>query len=191
MKKLPIGISDFKKLIKGDYIYVDKTKYIYELVESGGYIFLSRPRRFGKSLLLSTIKYLFEGQKELFKNLFIYDKWNWEEKYPVIRISFAADIKNIDSFYEVIHNQLKLNYEKFNILFQQNFKHFDLLLENLILNVYKKFNQQIVLLVDEYDKPILDLITDKKEAEEVRKELKSFYSVLKELDQYLKFVFIT
>jgi len=95
MKKLSIGISDFKELIEGNYIYVDKTEYIYKLINQGKYYFLSRPRRFGKSLLLSTIRYLFENQKDLFKNLYIYDKWNWEESYPVIRISFAKDIKKI------------------------------------------------------------------------------------------------
>jgi len=89
VKKLGIGISDFKELIGGNYIYVDKTEYIYKLINSGKYYFLSRPRRFGKSLLLSTIRYLFEGQRELFKGLYIYsynignkslvieDKWNW------------------------------------------------------------------------------------------------------------------
>ena len=95
MKKLlPIGISDFKKLREGGYVYVDKTEYIYRLIKEGsGYYFLSRPRRFGKSLLLSTIEYLFKGEKELYKGLYIEDKWNWEEIYPVIRISFAKDIK--------------------------------------------------------------------------------------------------
>jgi hypothetical protein len=78
MKKLPIGISDFKELINGNYIYVDKTEYIYNLINQGKYYFLSRSRRFGKSLLISTIRYLFEGQKELFKNLYIQDKWNWD-----------------------------------------------------------------------------------------------------------------
>ncbi|MGC8734994.1 MAG: AAA family ATPase [bacterium] len=147
MKKLPLGISDFKKLIEGDYIYVDKTEYIYELVKNGGYIFLSRPRRFGKSLLLSTIEYLFENQKELFKGLYIYEKWNWEEKYPVVRISFAADIKNIERFYEVVYNQLKLNYENFNIEFEKDLEHSGLLLENLIIKVNKKNNKEVVLLV--------------------------------------------
>jgi len=191
MKLLPIGISDFKELIKGNYIYVDKTKYIYKLINEGKYYFLSRPRRFGKSLLISTIEYLFDAENELFKSLYIYDKWNWEEKYPVIRITFAADIKNIDSFLEVVYNQLKLNYKKFGIEFEKDLKHIGLLLENLVINVYEKYNKQIVLLVDEYDKPILDLINDRRCAEEVRKELKSFYSVLKELDRYLKFVIIT
>jgi len=191
MKKLPIGVTDFKKLIEGDYIYVDKTKYIYELVTNAGYIFLNRPRRFGKSLLLSTIEYLFEAEKELFRDLYIYHRWDWNKKYPVIRINFVADVKNIERFYEVVYNQLKLNYKRFNIKYERSLKHPGLLLENLVINVYKRYNKQVVLLVDEYDKPILDLIEDKEQAEEVRKELKSFYSVLKGLDKYLEFVFIT
>ncbi|MCX8144666.1 MAG: AAA family ATPase, partial [Bacteroidia bacterium] len=85
MRKLPIGIQSFENIRKDNYIYVDKTNYIYDLLNSGKYFFISRPRRFGKSLLVDTIKCLFEGKKELFEGLFIYDKWNWEEKYPVIR----------------------------------------------------------------------------------------------------------
>jgi hypothetical protein len=79
MKKLSIGISDFKELIEGNYIYVDKTEYIYKLINSGKYYFLSSPRRFSKSLLISTIRYLFENHEDLFKNLYIYDKWNWNK----------------------------------------------------------------------------------------------------------------
>ncbi len=95
MKKLPIGISDFKELITNNYIYVDKTKYIYDILNSSKYIFLSRPRRFGKSLLLSTIRYIYEGKKELFKGLYIEEKWDWNENYPVVRIDFAKDIRTI------------------------------------------------------------------------------------------------
>jgi hypothetical protein len=91
--KYPIGIQDFEKLREGGYIYVDKTQEIYNLFHNGGgYYFLSRPRRFGKSMLTTTMKALFEGKKELFKGLYIEDKWNWEDTYPVIQISFA----NID-----------------------------------------------------------------------------------------------
>lgn len=113
MKRLPIGISDFKKLREGNFTYVDKTEYIYKLVkEGGGYYFLSRPRRFGKSLLLSTIRYLFEGQRELYKGLYIYDKWKWEETYPIIRISFAKDIRNKDELKDRIYQELEKNYTK-------------------------------------------------------------------------------
>jgi len=82
VKKLPLGKSDFKDIIQNNFVYVDKTKYIYDLIESGDIYFLSRPRRFGKSLTVSTLYYLFKGEKELFKDTWIYDKWNWE-KWPV------------------------------------------------------------------------------------------------------------
>jgi len=191
MKKLPIGISDFKELIINNYIYVDKTRYIYELLSSSKYIFLSRPRRFGKSLLLSTIRYLYEGKRELFKRLYIEDKWNWEQKYPVIRINFAVDIKTLSEIYEVIRNEVRLNYKKMKIEKEKEENHVGLMLQNLIIEISERYNKQVVVLIDEYDKPILDVIEEKKQAEEVRKTLKSFYSVLKGLDEYIKFVLVT
>ena len=190
MKKLPIGISDFKKLITNNYIYVDKTKYIYELVNNGGYIFLSRPRRFGKSLLLSTVRYLYEAKRELFKGLYIEEKWDWDEKYPVIKIDFSVDIKESKKIYERMKEELELNYARYEIEMDKekdipgNFK-------KLIIELNKKYKKQVVVLIDEYDKPILDVIEDKTQAEEVRRTLKEFYSVLKGLDEYIKFVLVT
>ena len=192
MKKLPIGISDFKKLREENFIYVDKTKYIYKLIQEGGnYYFLSRPRRFGKSLLLSTIRYLFQGHKDLFKDLYIYDKWNWNKTYPVIRISFAVDLLKKDDYKKRITQELLKNYINNQLEIFQNPEDEVELFENLIINIYTKHKKQVVILIDEYDKPILDLIEDIKQAEEVRKHLKAFYSVLKNLDEYIKFVFIT
>jgi hypothetical protein len=192
MKKLPIGISDFKKLREENFIYVDKTKYIYKLIQEGGnYYFLSRPRRFGKSLLLSTIRYLFESQKDLFKNLYIYNKWNWNETYPVIRISFAIDLLKKDDYKKRTTQELLKNYINNQLEISQNPEDEVELFENLIINIYTKHKKRVVILIDEYDKPILDLIEDIKQAQEVRKHLKTFYSVLKNLDEYIKFVFIT
>jgi hypothetical protein len=191
MKKLGIGISDFKELIKGNYIYVDKTEYIYKLINSGKYYFLSRPRRFGKSLLLSTIRYLFEGQRKLFKGLYIENKWNWEERYPVIRISFAKDIKRKEDLKDRIREELEKNYERNEEEIEEGKKDEGSLLEKLVIKINKKKRKQVVVLVDEYDKPILDVIEDTKEAQEVRRELKGFYSVLKDLDEYIRFVIIT
>jgi hypothetical protein len=194
MKKLlPIGISDFKKLREGGYIYVDKTEYIYRLVKEGsGYYFLSRPRRFGKSLLLSTFEYLFKGERELYKGLYIEDKWNWGEKYPVVRIDFAKDIVKKEDYKRRIIQELEKNYIN-NEIEQRIEKEEDEvgLFERLIISIYKRYSKQVVVLVDEYDKPILDVIEEKKEAEEVRKELKALYSVLKGLDRYIRFVIIT
>jgi hypothetical protein len=192
MKRLPIGISDFKKLREENFIYVDKTEYIYKLVkEGGGYYFLSRPRRFGKSLLISTIRYLFEGQKDLFKDLYIYNKWNWEEVYPVLRISFAKDIKNKEDLKDKIYQELEKNYLKYSLEIPTKIKDNTDLFEKLIIKLSETKHKKVVILVDEYDKPILDVIEDKKEAEVVRKELKAFYSVLKDLDEYIRFVLIT
>jgi hypothetical protein len=191
MKKLSIGISDFKELIEGNYIYVDKTEYIYKLINSGKYYFLSRPRRFGKSLLLATIRYLFQGHKDLFKGLYIYDKWNWDEVYPVIRISFAKDIKNKEDLKNKIYQELEKNYLKHSLEIPTKIKDNTLLFEKLIIKLNETKHKKIVILIDEYDKPILDLIEDIKKAQNVRKELKAFYSILKDLDEYIKFVLIT
>ncbi len=192
MRKLPIGISDFKKLREENFIYVDKTHYIYKLItEGGGYYFLSRPRRFGKSLLISTIGYLFQSKRELFKGLYIEDKWNWEEIYPVIRVDFSKDVKNKDDLKEKVYHELKKNYMWNSIEIPKDIRDESILLEELIMRISEKEQKQVVILVDEYDKPILDLIENKKEAEEVRKELKAFYSTIKGLDRYIKFVLIT
>jgi hypothetical protein len=192
VKKLGIGISDFKELIKGNYIYVDKTEYIYKLINSGKYYFLSRPRRFGKSLLLSTFEYLFKGERELYKGLYIEDKWEWGETNPVIRIDFAKDIVRKEDYKKRVIQELEKNYIN-NEIEQRIKKEEDEvgLFEKLIISIYKRYSKQVVILVDEYDKPILDVIEDKKEAQEVRKELKALYSVLKGLDRYIKFVIIT
>jgi hypothetical protein len=138
MKKLPIGISDFKELINGNYIYVDKTEYIYKLINSGKYYFLSRPRRFGKSLLISTIRYLFEGQKELFKNLYIQDKWNWDETFPIIRISFAKDIRHKQDLKNTIFQELEKNYIRNQENLPEKIKNEASLLENLIIKISEK-----------------------------------------------------
>jgi len=191
MKKLSIGISDFKELINGNYIYVDKTEYIYKLINQGKYYFLSRPRRFGKSLLISTISYLFQAEKELFKGLYIQDKWNWDQIYPVIRVDFSKDVKNKDDLKEKVYYELKKNYMWNSLEIPKDIRDESILLEELIMRISEKEQKQVVILVDEYDKPILDLIENKKEAEEVRKELKAFYSTIKGLDRYIKFVLIT
>jgi len=195
MKKLlPIGISDFKKLREENFIYVDKTEYIYKLITEGGnYYFLSRPRRFGKSLLLSTIRYLFQGKKELFKDLYIYDKWNWEEIYPVIRIDLSQiTIKKEEEFQDQMELILKEigNEYKYKYKYERKYKASGNL-HLLIKRCYEYYNKKVVILIDEYDKPILDNIENKQEVEKIREELKGFYTTLKGLDEYIKFVLVT
>jgi hypothetical protein len=192
MKKLlPIGISDFKELIQGNFIYVDKTEYIYKLINSGKYYFLSRPRRFGKSLLLSTIRYLFQGHKDLFKGLYIENKWNWDETYPILRIDLShLSITNEKEFEDQMELLLKEIGKEFKYNYQKKYKA-NGNLHLLIKKCYENYNKKVVILIDEYDKVILDNIENTEKAEKIREKLKGFYSVLKGLDEYIKFVLIT
>jgi len=192
MNKLPIGISDFKKLREENYIYVDKTEYIYKLITEGGnYYFLSRPRRFGKSLLISTIRYLFQGKKELFKDLYIYDKWNWEEIYPVIRIDLSQiTIKKEEEFQDQMELILKEIGKEYKYKYERKYKASGNL-HLLIKRCYEYYNKKVVILIDEYDKPILDNIENKQEVKRIREELKGFYTTLKGLDEYISFVLVT
>ncbi len=192
MKKLPIGIQTFSKIIEGDFVYIDKTKHAYDLlVNSGGVYFLSRPRRFGKSLFLDTLKDIFEGRKELFKGLYIEDKWDFEDKYPVLKISFGCGVgnskeslhKNIIRIFRKVQQDLGLS-----CMDKTDVKG---CFEYLIQSAYAKYNKKVVILIDEYDKPILDNITNSKVAELMRNELREFYSVIKENDQYIRLVFLT
>ena len=184
MKKLPIGIQEFSEFGK-EYIYVDKTEHIFNILKNK-YYFLSRPRRFGKSLLLNTIKEVFLGNKELFEGFWIYDKINWE-RFPVIKISFSTvDYANL-GLANAIDNMLNEIAEEYNITlekpsFSSKFKE---LIEKLSVD------SKVVILIDEYDKPIIDYINDIPKAEENRKILKSFYSVIKDSDSYIRFFFVT
>ncbi len=185
MKKLPIGIQTFSEIINNDYLYIDKTQHIHKLLD-GKYYFLSRPRRFGKSLTLSTLENIFLGNKELFKGLWIYDKIDWKS-YPVIKISFAnigyvtmglvAAIEKMLSDIAKTH-QIELESTNYSQQFQE-----------LIRKLSKK--GQVVILIDEYDKPIIDYITDIEQAEKNRAILKEFYTCIKDNDQYIKFFFLT
>ena len=191
MQKLPIGIQTFEKLRQNDYLYVDKTKTALDLIENGAYYFLSRPRRFGKSLFLSTLKDIFEAKKELFKGLYIYDKYNWNQKYPVIHISFAEGVLKtkediLDKIEEVLQeSEKKLKVDCHSDIYNRK------CFKKLIVEAYKKYNQKVVILIDEYDKPILDNIENIEVAKVMRDELKNLYSVIKGADEYLKFAFLT
>ncbi|MCK4763780.1 MAG: AAA family ATPase [Candidatus Aminicenantes bacterium] len=188
MKKLPLGIQTFSKVIKDNYRYVDKTKEIYHLLESGSqYYFLSRPRRFGKSLLISTLKEIFSGSKELFKNLWIYDKVDWQ-KYPVIHFDFSGleygSREELKNTLEFLVNQNARNYDV-----ELKEKGYDKRFIELIGEL-SKINK-VVILVDEYDKPIIDFIDKKEIAAGNRDILRTFYSVIKRADQFLRFALIT
>ncbi|NPA49256.1 MAG: AAA family ATPase, partial [Thermodesulfobacteria bacterium] len=190
MKKLPIGIQSFEVIRTEGYYYVDKTPFVKKLVDEGKYYFLSRPRRFGKSLFLDTLRQAFLARRELFKDLFLENHWDWSVKYPVIYISFGAGvIKNPE------HLNLRINeiFQNHGKLYGVNLKYRtpEGRFEELIILLKEKYRKKVVVLVDEYDKPILDNIEKKETAIEIRESLKNLYSVIKDADPYLKFVFIT
>ena len=170
-------------------MYVDKTQFVWEMAKWGGYYFLSRPRRFGKSLLLSTLEYLHQGKKELFEGLFIESKWDWSKKNPVIKISFSNIGHKEKGLKEAINDCLDATAKQYNISLESvhNSGKFKELIENLAASL-----GSVVILIDEYDKPIIDYLgTGTQKAIENREILKSFYSILKDADQYIKLVFIT
>jgi len=190
LKRLPIGIQTFKNIREGDYLYIDKTEIAYTLIESYKYSFLSRPRRFGKSLFLDTLKNIFEGNKELFEGLAIYDKWDWSVKYPVIKISWDGRNRSIEDLQSNTKTFIKENQERLGVVCESSLEDPSCFHE-LILKTFKKYNQQVVILIDEYDKPILDVIEDAEQAKEHREYIKGLYSIIKGCDAYVKFAFLT
>ena len=190
MKKLPIGIQTFSDIINEGYVYVDKTEIAYNLINKGKYYFLSRPRRFGKSLFLDTLKEIFEGNKELFKGLYVYDKWDWEVIYPVLRISLGSGVlKNMEKLNKRLNSTLEDAEKDIGINCQSSDP--EECFKELIQKASEKYNQKVIILIDEYDKPILDNITDKEVARQMRDAMKDFYGVIKDNDAYIRFVFIT
>ncbi len=189
LKKLPIGISTFSEIIKQDYLYIDKTKEAYELINSFKYAFLSRPRRFGKSLFIDTLQEIFEGNKEIFKGLYIYDKWDFEDKYPVIKISFGGS-RSVEELKQNIFKNLNSAQEKLGIECSKDNDYANCFAE-LIKKSYEKYQKPVVILVDEYDKAILDNIDQMEVAKESREVLKILYTQIKDNDRYIKFAFLT
>jgi len=191
MKKLPIGISTLKTIIEENYTYVDKTKIALELINSGQYYFLSRPRRFGKSLFLDTLRNIFEGNKELFFGLYIYDKYDWSINYPVILISFAGGNINSATTLDIKFKEiLKENQKRLGVECEE-YGNASSCFRELIIKTKEQYNQKVVVLVDEYDKVILDNIENREVTKMMREELRGVYSVIKASDEYLRFAFLT
>ena len=191
MKKLPIGIQTFSEIITKDYLYIDKTKEAYELIESGTkFYFLSRPRRFGKSLFLSTLQSIFEGKKELFEDLYIYDRWDWDTSYPVIKIDFFGDLRSPEALKRRVLKTLKSNQERLEVVCEE-MEDLGVCFQELIEKTHKEYNQQVVVLIDEYDKAILDNLDQMEVARENREIIKGLYSVLKGSEEHIKFSFLT
>jgi hypothetical protein len=189
MKKLPIGTQSFENLRENDCLYIDKTEIIHQLISEGRIYFLSRPRRFGKSLLVSTLEAIFKGRKELFEGLYIYDKWDWTKQFPVIRIDWTQidhsttenlQLNMIDYLKEIAQNyQITLESQSAPHCFRK-----------LIRALYDKTGNKVVILIDEYDKPVTDNLFDSN-LNVIRKMVHDFYQIMKGIDEYLKFVFIT
>jgi hypothetical protein len=190
LKNLPLGISTLSLLLESNGIYVDKTEYAYNLIKQPGRFFLSRPRRFGKSLFVDTLKEIFEGNQKLFEGLFIYDKWDWTKKYPVIKFDFAEGIlKSEKDLNEKIHEILFLNEKNLGVTTVN--KSISGRFAEIIKGAREKYGERAVVLVDEYDKPLLDNIHNPEMAKEIRSGLKNLYSVLKSQDANLQFIFMT
>ncbi|HEX4068855.1 MAG TPA: AAA family ATPase [Candidatus Babeliales bacterium] len=188
MKKFPIGIQTFSELIQENYVYVDKTKRIYELITTGKYYFFARPRRFGKSLLISTLGEIFLGNKQLFDDLDISSLDYVWKKYPVITISFS-DIPCLtpEELTRGIILQLIDIAEKYGINVDHN-----LLASQMLQEIVKKLskNNRVVLLVDEYDYPFLQQAYNTAVVDKICDVLNDFYVVIQGLDEYLEFVFV-
>ena len=191
LKRLPVGIQTFSEVINLNCLYVDKTQYIHKMTELSKYIFLSRPRRFGKSLLVSTLQSYFEGQKDLFKGLYIEKAEKEWTEYPVLRFDMSSakhsDVEELKlelsgklSAYEQIYGKGLPDEVKPN---QR--------LEGLIKRAYAQTGKKVVILIDEYDAPLLDVMHEGSLLEDLRQVMRNFYSPLKTCDPYLKFVFIT
>ncbi|MCH5216950.1 MAG: ATP-binding protein [Muribaculaceae bacterium] len=192
MLKYPLGLSDFKGIRQDRYYYIDKTAYIKTLIENGKFYFLGRPRRFGKSLFLSTMEYFFRGERALFEGLNItsYD-WNWEE-YPVIHIDLGPkNYRSEESIYERLDEVLEDYEVKYGVELSGNRKNIESRLSRLIKKAYHVSGRQVVVLVDEYEKPVVDLLDNPELMKINRDILRGFYSVLKSSDEFLKLVFLT
>ena len=188
--KYPIGIQNFEDLRRNGYKYVDKTNFVYKLADEGKNYFLSRPRRFGKSLFLSTLEAYFQGKKELFKGLAIYDLETEWKKYPIFHIDLnTANFREKDSLYSVLNDYLTGWEEKYGA--RESEATLALRFKGVIARAAEKEGCGVVILIDEYDKPILQTLRDPELQAEHRAQLKAFYSVLKTQDRYIKFAFLT
>ena len=187
---LPIGIQSLREIRRMDCYYVDKTAHVLRLTREGKYYFLSRPRRFGKSLLVNTLKELFEGNAELFRGLAIHGEWDWAVKHPVVRISFGGRTftatghldTNLDAQLDKMERDAGV--ERRHREVPERFAH-------LIERLHEISEEQVVVLVDEYDKPILDALAEPEVARANRNFLRGFYGMIKDCDEHIRFCLLT
>ena len=190
LRRLPIGIQTFRKLREQDCYYVDKTRYIRRLLDEGTHYFLSRPRRFGKSLFLDTLKEFFEGNEALFAGLYLHGRHNWSQRHPVVRLSFGgADFKEPGRLDEDVTLQLQHLEEMADIPPRE--VHASFRFRHLLQALHRQTGQRVAVLVDEYDKPILDALATPDMARANRDYLRGLYGVIKDCDAHVCFTFLT
>ncbi len=192
LKPLPLATQTLQRIVDRQMVYVDKTEHVWEMAQNPGAYFLSRPRRFGKSLFLDTLHQLFEGNEELFQGLFIHDKWDWSIRYPVIKIDFASGVlQSREELDRQIYIILKENQKRLGVECSSERNTISGCFGELITLVHEKYKQQVVILVDEYDKPILDNIDHPELAAEMREGVKNLYSAMKGYEPHIQFIFMT
>ncbi|MDY5119430.1 MAG: AAA family ATPase, partial [Muribaculaceae bacterium] len=191
LKRCPIGIQTFEKLIKQNYLYVDKTDLVYELANSDSqYVFLSRPRRFGKSLLASTLNSYFSGRKDLFKGLAIEKLETEWTQYPVLHFDMSGGKHmNVDALERYLGWELAEHEATYGIT--KPAVDINSRLKILIKTAYEQTGQKVVVLIDEYDAPLLDVVHEEENLPKLRDVMRNFYSPLKACDPYIRFAFLT
>ncbi len=190
-RQLPIGIQSFRRIREQECYYVDKTTHIRRLVDAGDFYFLSRPRRFGKSLLVDTLRELFEGNEPLFRGLDIHDHWDWSVRHPVVRLSFGGKYDNPHDIDGDILDQLEIAEHQAGLEPTQSSVTAPRRLRMLLDRLHRATGRQAVVLVDEYDKPILDVIDNPEMAAANRNYLRGFYGIIKDSARDVRFVFVT
>ena len=190
LARLPLGLQTFAKVREGNFAYVDKTPQALDLANAAGVYFLARPRRFGKSLFLDTLRNLFEGRHELFQGLHAEHEWHWSVKHPVIKLDMSGASESVTAFKSIINSDLRDIAESMGIELAANAE-LSAVFKQLIKRAHAKYKRKVVLLVDEYDKPMLDNIDDMELAQQMLKQLRSFYSIIKAADEHLHFVMLT
>ena len=189
LAQLPLGLQTFAKVREGGFAYVDKTPQALDLANTAGIYFLARPRRFGKSLFLDTLRNLFEGRRELFTDLHAEDNWEWDVKYPVIKLDMSGIFNEPTDLTSRLHGLLENNAIKLGVDLRG--QDVPTQFQNLIVDAGQQHGNKTVLLIDEYDKPMIDNTDDMELAEQMRKQLRGFYSIIKAADEHLRFVMLT
>ena len=190
LAKLPLGRQTFAEVRELNCAYVDKTPLAIQLAENGKAYFLARPRRFGKSLFLDTLRNLFEAKLDLFSGLYAEDNWDWSISHPVIKLDMSGDFNSVAALRSMLDGNLRYAANRLNLELPVNNEP-SKLFQQLIQQAHEQHGRQVVLLIDEYDKPMIDNIGELELAQQMRKQLHAFYSIIKAADEHLRFVMLT